>query len=417
MKLRALLPLTPMVFFLLSSALYFLPYPLSSLGWVADAVSPRIRIDYSAETGFVVIWALLACVVGIVFYPRNYQHLEIKKRNRWESTALSIMLVVLGMYTALTPEIYLDTKADVLEATNRFHLLFYAICSIGFVYSFMVGWKTEYVNLALSSLGLAFVMFIGHRSALALALLGVFYISFRNRSITQVRLRYVALGILLLLFLAIYKSLYRSIKTGMYDRVADALAVDQIASSMIVGLEQFVIFLHLDYVVSTGFEAECSNMWLIPVSLIPFADELVDSTSCTFTDQVQPVFFAEFSGGVGANIWAEFYSHLGIIGIPVLVLTIALFALAFEWAINKFSSALLKTSFILALMHMTFYIQRKELFGAFISAKRVVITALIVFVLAKLLKLLFARRASARLHHPPPRAVRGPHEGLPVKRS
>lgn len=386
-----------MVFFLLSSALYFLPYPLSSFPSVTSEISARIRTDYSAETGVVVAWALFACVLGVILYPKRPQQLVIAHRNRWESMALTITLVLLSLYTALTPEIYSATKADVLDATNRGHLLFYAVSTTGLVYSFLVGWRKEKINLALSLAGLGFILFIGHRSALALALLSIFYISFRNRSITQIRPLYIAIGLGLLFGLAVWKSIYKAVKSGLYDQALSNLASESLASSALVGLEQFVIFLHLDYVVNSDFQPLCSNIWLIPVSIIPFADQFVDAEGCTFTDQIQPLFFTEFSGGVGANIWAEFYSHLGYTGIPVLVLTLGLSVFVVEWIMNKVSSALLKSGFIIAIMHMVFYIQRKELFGAFISAKRAVIAALIVFFFATLLRLLLSKRRESTL--------------------
>lgn len=402
MKRRGWLLTTPMVFFLLSSALYFLPYPLSSFYSVTSEISLKIRTDYSPETGVVVAWALFACVIGVLLYPKRPQKLDIARPSRWESMALTIMLVMLGGYAALTPEIYSASKADVLDATNRGHLLFYAVSSMGLVYSFMVGWRKERLNFALSVAGLAFILFIGHRSSLALALLSIFYISFRNRSITQIRPRYIGLGLALLFGLAVWKALYKAVKGGMYDQALENLASESLAASALVGLEQFVIFLHLDYVVSSDFQPLCSNIWLIPISLIPFADSFIDADSCTFTDQIQPLYFTQFSGGVGANIWAEFYSHLGMAGIPTLVLTLGVSAFVVEWLMNKTSSALLKSGLIIAIMNMVFYIQRKELFGAFISAKRAVIAALIVFFLAMLLKLLFAKRRepSAMLHYP-----------------
>jgi hypothetical protein len=392
MKRRALIQLTPMVFFLASSALYFIPYPLSFFAFTSESISPRIRIDYSASTGFVVVCAILACLIGVILYPQGHIRFDIYKRYRWESIALTLMLIMLGAYTALTPELYLETKADVLESTNRGHLLFYAICSIGFVYSFLVGWRAERINFILSSLGLALIMFIGHRSALALAILAIFYISFRNTSITKIRFRYVVISIILLFFLAIYKSIYRLIKAGLISDALDNLGPDNITGSILVGLEQFVIFLHLDYVVTQNYVPECSNIWLIPVSIIPFSDQFINAESCTFTGQIHPLFFSEFSGGVGANIWAEFYSYLGLFGLPVLVLIIALFALMFEWIINKTTSALLKSGFIIAMMHIVFYIQRKELFGAFISAKRVIIAVLIIFFAGYMIKLLLKKQ-------------------------
>jgi hypothetical protein len=387
-KYKFKLLLTPVVFFFVSSALYFSPYLLSNFEVVQSAIGPRLRIDYSAQTGLVVVLALIFTAIAAFLYPRSYQDFSIRRRDQWESRALSLMLIVLGLYTALTPEVYLAEKADVLDATNRVHLLFYAVCSIGLIYSFMVGWREEYFNLVLSLAGHGLILYIGHRSALAVALLGIAYVAFRNRSVFQIPLRYILLAIAMLFALAVYKGMYVLIKDGQYGMVLDRLATDSLAASTLVGLEQFLIFMHLDYVVSNNFSAECTNIWLIPIAIIPFTDALIDTAKCTFTDQIRPIFFAEFSGGVGANIWAEFFSYLGYLGLPVLVAVIVLISLGIEALIRRVRSAVLKSGLIIALMHVTFYIQRKELFGAFISAKRVVIAALIIFAFGLIIRAL-----------------------------
>jgi hypothetical protein len=385
--------LTPLHYFLLSSLIYFSPYVLRSIESVERSLSLKINTDYGPQTGLVLALAIASILTAMVMYPRSVPDLTIRHYNHWEGKALTMALLAFGGYTALTPEIYLADKSEVLEATNRGHLLFYTTCSIGAVYSAWCGWSRERANLLLSFAGLLFILYIGHRSALAIALLAASYVVLRNRSVRQIPIRYIVFGSVAFVSLAIYKSIYVWMKAGLYDRALEDLMSAQLAS-LLVGLEPFLIFLHLDYVVSNDFSLECSNLWLIPVAIIPFSDLYIDAQSCTFTDQIHPVFFSQFSGGVGANIWAEFFALFGYAGIPLLVFVVSCVALLIEKVIRQIDSPVIKAALVISMMHFTFYIQRKELFGAFISAKRVIIAALIIYLLALLLKLVFAKRQS-----------------------
>ena len=68
---------------------------------------------------------------------------------------------------------------------------------------------------------------------------------------------------------------------------------------------------------------------------------------------------------------------------------IAILSAAFwllEFVMRHVRSPVLLSGLIMALVYMAFYIQRKELFGAFISAKRAILVALIVYFIAWFLR-------------------------------
>ncbi|RWB06308.1 hypothetical protein [Mesorhizobium sp.] len=168
-------------------------------------------------------------------------------------------------------------------------------------------------------------------------------------------------------------------KSGNYDLVNQRIQFDQLSTSALVGLEQFVTFSHLDFVVTYDYTLPCSNLWLVAFSFIPFSDSVFGSASCGFNEQVQPIFFPGYRGGVAANIWAEFYANFGYAGLPLLVVLLSLICLGIEAIIRNVQSAALKAGLIVSIIHLTFYIQRKELLGAFVSAKRAIFVALFIF--------------------------------------
>jgi len=202
----------------------------------------------------------------------------------------------------------------------------------------------------------------------------------------------------MLFALLVYKSMYVDVKSGNWSEAAERLRVENLLRSIQAGFEPFLIYMQLDFVVSEDFRLECSNLWNIPVSVLPFSDEIIaalggDAVACSYHDQVKPAFFSGYSGGVGANVWAEFYSLFGAGGVLILlgVLT-AVFSLI-EAAMRRIQSPVLLAGLVLALVNFSFYIQRKEFFGAFISAKRGLTITIIVFVLAWMLRVALSQGA------------------------
>lgn len=375
------LAVTPTVFLLLSTLLYFSPYVLSSAEWVQFGRHSYLA-EYTPETGVAALLALACVVVGIMAYPRTPVNFAVRTNSQSEAVVLTCFLALLGLYVFFTPQLFEADKADVLEGTNRFHLIFYTLCPVGLISGYLAGWRTHKISMGVSAAGLLLILYIGHRSPLAITILCLIYISYRNQSILSVKRTHILAAVGALIFLALYKSVYVAIKSGNYVTVADRLLPENLLSSALVGLEQFLTFKHLDYIVTTDFELACSNMWLIPVSVIPFTENVLDLAECDYNAQVQPLFFPEFSGGVAANIWAEFYGNFGYVGFPLLVMAIILFCFPLERWISKITSPTLKAGLIVGVIQFTFYIQRKEIFGAFISGKRAVIAALFVFGLA-----------------------------------
>ncbi|MBB6424399.1 hypothetical protein [Sphingopyxis sp. JAI128] len=313
----------------------------------------------------------------------NYSH---------EAIAIAIFIAVFGIYTLYTPELFESAKSLVLESTNRGHYIFYNICAIGLVYSLMVGWKKHMMLVLLSLSGLALVMYIGHRSALAIAIAGCVYLQFRNKSLLKLKPLHIIGALGMILFLAVYKSIYLAVKMGDFSAVKTRLTENPLMDNAVIGLEQFLTFAHLDFVVTYDYSLPCSNLWNIPISLIPFMDEFVDVSTCGYNTQVQQVFFSAYRGGVAANIWAEFYAIFGYAGIPLVVLAIVGLCKALEYFMNRIRSPLLKTGLILSIINLTVYIQRKELIGGIVSAKRVILVVLLVYGLAYAVRMLTPRK-------------------------
>src|SRR5690606_26338492 len=99
-------------------------------------------------------------------------------------------------------------KQVLLAQTDRIDLFFYVLCSIGFIFAVLAGYRTHKGLLAISLLGLLFVVYLGHRSSLVIAIIGAAYVRFRDRPIPRIPLKYVLLAATLFFAVAVYKSVY-----------------------------------------------------------------------------------------------------------------------------------------------------------------------------------------------------------------
>lgn len=392
---RSRLYLTPYHLLLLSTIIYFSPYLVGSFEYLSP-YGGRLQYFYSNEVGpvaFFIIALLAALAFGV---PREAIFIAEKHQQKYESGVILTSLLVLFVYVIIDGNIFVLNKSEMLEGTNRAHLAFYQVSSIAFIYATLAGYKKNRWLTGMAIISLMLIMYAGHRSALLVAILGASYIYFRANPMTKKVLATAIIAPLIFLLLSLYKSIYAAVKSGSWDLVAFRLSSENLLTSLTVGMEQFVTFAHLDFLVSSGYSLDCSNAWLIPMTVIPFMDDILANyaniAQCDYNAQVQPVFFSAYSGGVAANIWAEAYGHLGILGIPILITVLSMFFSIIESIIKKVNSPLMVSGLIVGLINMSFYIQRKEILSAFISAKRAVYIALILFIIVWAMQRLESRR-------------------------
>ncbi len=389
---------------LVSSLVYFAPFVAGGFQYV-DIGGRKYDFTYDVGTGYAIA-LVISCIVAamLVFVPRN-QNFEVASDSQGESLIIIAMIVVFGGISVANPALFSASKADVLSSTGRFQYIFYNTCIVGVVFGALSGWRKSRLVIILSCLGLILTLYIGHRSAVAIAILSFLYIRYRNISLLVIKKRYIIGGVSAFFFLAIYKSIYSAVKVGNFEVVGQKIQFNQLSDSTLVGLEQFVTLAHLDLIVKYGYTLPCSNLWLVPLSFIPFSDSVFGKDGCTYNEQVQPLLFPGYSGGVAANIWAEFYANFGYAGFPLLVLILSLTCVAIEAVIRNVRSAALKAGLIVAIIHLTFYIQRKELLGAFISAKRVILVSLFIFGVVYIHRKCFPQVPAIAMG---PQGVRGP---------
>lgn len=376
--------LTPTALLFISSAIYFAPIFYGEGG--VDTFGGRYVVRYQAETFWVAVLALASITLIFIAFPPRALTFRMGYSPNMEASVIFAFWVLLAAYTVTTSAMFSADKALVLEATNRAHTAFFNLNSIAFLFCLLIGWKRHRFLFLASLAGLAFAIFVGHRSYLALALVGAAYVFFRNTSVLKVKLIYGICGGLAVVGLVLYKSIYVWIKRGDFQKVNELLQWDNLFESVLVGIEPVTTSRILDYVIFHDFSLACSNLAIVPLLWIPFLDGFLETARCSFNSQMQPTLMGGYHGGVAANIWAEFYSVFGIFGIPILVVVLLGLARIVEYIIQRIRSPVLVSAFILAIVQLTFYVQRNELATTITLAKRAVIVALIIWAIASLLQ-------------------------------
>lgn len=391
--------LTPFLLLLISTLIYFSPYFVGSFDYVLPGGRHQ-NIAYSSAVGGAVVFVLAILALCAVFIGRRGRRIvPVPRASSIEAYVLVALIVATGLYVILSGNARVVDKQELLENTSRIDLAFYLFCSLGVIFCALAGYRKHRGLLLTSVLGLLFIVYLGHRSSLVIAIIGVAYVRFRDNPIPKIPLKYIVMALAAIFVIAVYKSIYMAVKMQRWDLVAERLSLANLSDSMMVGMEQFTTFAHLDFIVAENFRFSCSNAWLAPLAILPYSDFIIarfwDVNSCSYNAQVQPLFFSGYSGGVAANIWAEFFGYFGYFGFPALIFILGILFRLIEGAIKRLRSPILISGLVAALVNLSFYVQRKEFLGAFISAKRAFTVALIVFAIALAIKS-FNRKVAGR---------------------
>lgn len=386
-KKAPLLAFRPPVILLLSTLLYF--YPALSGGVLLYSISRNGYYQiFARDTYFVVIFIIsLLLVISVVFRNKPVM-LTKSKLPLGSAAAFAFLWFPLLIYVFATSALFSPDKHEVLAATNRFHLIFIYTSVIGVIAGVSTFGKSSRFVMSLGVIGVFLFVYIGHRAYLAFAILGVVYYYFRNKSLARIRIKYLFAIFISYFFMVFYKNIYVAIKYGDFQRVVDILSRRETADLITTGSEQFTIFSQLDMVIRHNYSLECSNFFITPFTIIPFTNEFFDITECSFNAQVQPTFYAEYAGGVAANIWAEFYANFGIFGFLIFIACSLGLTKVFEYVLSKSHEPFLNASIIVAIIQMLFYTQRNEFLTSFTLAKRSIIIGVILMVISALFRLL-----------------------------
>jgi hypothetical protein len=347
----------------ISACVYFLP---GFLGFVSDGPRKDVRVDLLPEAYHVMIAVMGTIIVGGWIYdhtasPLPVQHEAARSNLKASQIALALALVgaVLSIYSAGSL-LFSHDKRDVMESLTRWAVLWMTAGPLATVIAFQQRqWRTFAVAFAV----VAFSVYVGFRSACAITVIALFMLHLsqgeRQRFAVR-RFRTVTIGLACAGFFFVYKLIYKLVKLGEYDAVAESLGDPDFCATVLLTSEPFGVQAILNEVVRTDFR---TGMGYIAQGILAqfalFSRDLGISAN-GFNSLYQPVLFPDAKGGTGDNIWAQMIAAGGwpfLAGF--LLFFLGVLAIGSRWlsATNRCTRA----AVALGMTYWAFYIHRNDI--------------------------------------------------------
>ena len=309
-------------------------------------------------------------------YNISIDEVENKKSLFWRN--LLIVCVIVFAYNILfvvgLDKFFSDAhKSEVIEEfTGAMSIATWGALAC-FFYFFARGEKTEYI---ISFLMVFFLFILGSRAYITTAILGAFFVK-SNGSIRSFwdKAKIIIIGAVVVSFLAIYKYVYVAVRGLDFDSVEQILTDSDGVSFNLLNNEEFItVFSIYNYVVDSNFEFPIEDTVARCVSIIPFANSLIDKHySIRLADIAKDQFFGTHFG-VGSNFWAESYAMGGILFV-LLITVLWLFLL--NIANDKLKRNKDRPFIVLVATYCSFYIHRLDWVQVFGCMKNAILIYLL----------------------------------------
>ena len=364
---------------------YFLPgffgevSYLSNSGWVYKSIHP---LTYIVMISIVIGVTLVAVFSDLFYRPSMIQKNSFSQgKLRLYLNALVFLSAASLVMAILTSSgsIFNPDKSGVMTTLNRWHILFATASTIGLPVSMMSKHKGRTIVFLIF---LLIDAYIGFRSPLVISVLSSIVVVLYGRRIRLFTLYKYGLGFLLfVLLLFLYKYLGFVLKSGMWDLVSERLLSLDTYSNMIMMSEPFVILNTLNTVVILDYQTDAKHIYSSIYSLILFAPELGAEIQ-SFNDYFQADLFPEVDYGMASNIWAQFLSGLGLLGLILIILIYCLILFLSNYALRKGSYMNLSLASPIY-VYFAFYIHRNDLGYALTLSKRLFLKCVFLVLLAE----------------------------------
>lgn len=397
-----------------STCVYFLP---GFFGTVLDGAGAGVRVPVEPQTYAVMLAVLAAILAGAWCCDPQFAGPMVERTVASDPTATHVaaLLAVAGLVCAMYTGgagLFSASKVDVMAVTSRWFLLLAFGASLSLALAFL---HRQWTLFALSGVMLLFTVFVGFRSACAMAAIAVFLVHFHRQGPQRLAVRnrtsLALIGVVSLFFFA-YKLVYKLIKLGEFDLVAESLSDPEFYLEAVVASEPFGTQMVLNEVLRTGFQTDAAYILeSVAAQFTLFSGELgVEFVS--FNELFQPKLFADADFGMAANIWAQM---LAAGGWPLFLLFLAGYVASLRIGSLWLDSGRLTTRAAVAVgaAYWAFYIHRNDLGYELSLLKRVLLVWLAVVLVSEAAHRLGRQAAPRRLHDRSIRRAYVPHGTTP----
>lgn len=378
--------------------IYFMP------GFHGLLFNPYFPEDFPIEPiapASYAVWiaALLGAIItGVIYNPPPVVLNGPKSRSVAFTTPLAdvviIAVLLISFFVALVSggdDLFSADKNDVLSVQDRSIILFATLSQVTLVL-FLV--QKRYLSAIPSAFCVAFLVFIGFRSELAIAAICIIiWIAHENSIKSFFSFKNIIVLIAISLFLFAYKFVYADIKIGRWDLVVETLTDSQFLPTIILKSEPFITQSILNEVIVRGFTIPIEQFFSSFVSVIPFSNVLTSISIGDVKFDFQDQLFPNLRYGVASNIYANFYAGLGIIGV-LLYIAIQNSILVGVSRYMKKDDGFLKLALALIGAFVAFYIHRNDIANSITLTNRIIYSCLMLWIISQLAGALSPRRTN-----------------------
>lgn len=370
-----------------SGVVYFLP---GFFGFVRSSGNYSLSEPLQPQSYLVFISVLLCVLLGAYVFDQLVPGGQSDSKRVIPlqlTTEMAIGVAIFGLIATLLAsgaDLFSSQKADVIESTGRWHILF-RFASIYLLVFAVV--RKQRMLVAVGILLLLFDLFIGFRMGVVIGALAAATIIFHRRgvqSLIKSERRSLVFGVLLIAVIFIYKRIYTVIKLGLWDTVVARLSDPDILAIALMTSEPFGTQSILNEVIRTDFHISAAHLSSVATLLVPFSNLLgaeIQSFNSLFQERL---FGGVVQGGMAANIWAQMYAiggwfGLGI-GIPVYVAFLGLGS----WLL-RVSKGSIVVLVAVTFTFLAFYIHRNDVLFMLVLLRRCLIVWIVMVIPGMLL--------------------------------
>jgi hypothetical protein len=284
---------------------------------------------------------------------------------RVDTTAASIALAAALASLVLALQdggaaLFSVSRADVIAAQSRWFLMLAFAASFALILAWL---QRQFAICAAASLLLLFTVYLGFRSICAVALMAAFLVHLHRQGAQRLFIRnrnsMLCIAGVALFFFA-YKFVYRLVKLGHFDQVAELLCDSGFYVDSIIGSEPFATQMILNEVLRSGFQTDANYIVESVVAQFTLFSGELGLRFVGFNELFQPQLFSEVEHGLASNIWAQM---LAAGGWPLFLAFLALFVVSLRIGSRWLETPSLTSRAAVALggAYWAFYIHRNDL--------------------------------------------------------
>ncbi|MGC0121397.1 hypothetical protein [Pseudoalteromonas piscicida] len=356
-------------------------FNISTLFGVVIETYTRVYVPANDSMFFVTALVFLSAI-PFLYLPQKMPLSEAKRRCELEDN-ISIFLILFGFLVVLIftlPALLsASNKREVLENGGVIYALIGALPVVGAYLSYE---RKKWFMMLIFVLMIIGIFLLGSRRPAALLFIGVIILVIGGRRIRLLSYwKVILFSFLGIVFLILGKSLYSFIlKYGIGGFI---LWYQNFSFEFFIRGSEFLSTPGiLAAVIDSNLDVSGTHMLKSLLAIQPLPLSYFGFSSSAFNELFQGTLFPDLDYGMAYNPWAEAYAWLGYLGVLIYG-TVIPFVLRKLWYAYKFSSGLIKVTFLIAGVLLLFWVHRNSLASELAYIRNAIYPLLVILFLTR----------------------------------